>query len=78
MGEIEERTRIEEETGNALNLVGIKYTNKIIYAIVSSGYATLHEIEEYYDLEDILVLYEIFRVSMYNKRQISQNKKGGK
>lgn len=39
----------------------------IVYVLIVNNYATLREIKEFYEIEDVLDLYEAYRVSIYNK-----------
>ena len=50
--------------------------NPVIYTLITQGYATLKELRDDYDVEEMLDLYEACCVSMYNKAEIiAQNSK---
>lgn len=40
----------------------------IIYVLIVNNYATLKEIKEYYSVEDVLDLYESYRIYSHNKQ----------
>ncbi|MBC8947081.1 hypothetical protein [Xenorhabdus indica] len=46
--------------------------SSIVYQVVTSGYATYHELSTIYGLEAALNLIEINQVSEYNKRLIEE------
>lgn len=47
----------------------------MIYTLISNNYATLKEIRDDYSIEEILDLYEICLVKLYNKNQVIEEVK---
>ena len=45
-----------------------KRLHPIIYVLIINNYATLKEIKEYYTIDDVLDLYESYRINSYNKK----------
>lgn len=50
-------------------------TDPMIAYVVSSGLATLHEVDTVYSLEDIYKLYEILKVRDYNQWKANEVEK---
>lgn len=48
--------------------------NPVIYILITQGYATLRELRDEYDIEEMLDLYEACCVSMHNKTIAMNNK----
>lgn len=46
----------------------------LIGVVVSSGFATLHELQTVYSYEDMIDLYEIVLVNNYNERRMMEVK----
>lgn len=55
-------------------MLDVRYSDRITYILVSQRYATYKEIRDDYDVFEILNLYEIALVSIYNKYQALQRK----
>ena len=50
--------------------------NPVIYTLITNGYATLKELRDDYDVEEMLDLYEACCVNMHNKAEaLSQSTK---
>lgn len=47
----------------------------MIYTLISNNYATLKEIRDDYSIEEVLDLYEICLVKLYNKNQVIEEVK---
>ena len=45
----------------------------VVYVLVTNKYATMYELREKYRIEDVLDLYEIAMVNLYNKYVITEN-----
>lgn len=52
--------------------------NPVIYTLITQGYATLRELRDEYDVDEMLDLYEACCVNMHNKAEaINQGLKNG-
>lgn len=49
--------------------------NPVVYALVSNKYATLKELRDDYDIYEVLDMYEILSVKLYNNYVIADNAK---
>ncbi len=49
--------------------------SKVIGAVISSGLATLHELDEVYSLEDAYDLLEVARIDIHNQNVMREAKK---
>ena len=47
----------------------------MIYTLISNNYATLKELRDDYSIEEVLDLYEICLVKLYNKNQVIEEVK---
>lgn len=52
----------------------VKRVHPIIYALISSNLATYKELRDDYNIEEVLALYEIHRVSSYNRNLLLEEK----
>lgn len=76
--------RIEIE--NRVSIVGIKNFNTnvtkrlhpLLYMLIVNKYATLKELKEDYDIYEVLDLYEVCAVNLYNKHQIQNERRSNK
>lgn len=46
----------------------------IVYCLITNKYATLKEINEYYTIDEVLDMYEIFMCNNYNKKDFLENR----
>ena len=52
------------------DLETVQRTDDIIYMLISNNVATLKEIRDDYSIEEVLDLYEIVVVKLYNKNKV--------
>jgi len=57
-----------------LKLHKAKGVHPIIYMLITNKFATYNEIKNVLDIDDVLNLYEVAMVTLYNKQIILDNK----
>ena len=72
---IETETYIQSSGFDTSQLAVILRSNYIIYTLISNKYATLKELRDNYTIEEVLDLYEICMVNMYNRQMLLEERR---
>lgn len=55
-------------------LISTKRTNYIIYTLITNRYATYKELRDDYTIDEVLNLYEICLVNLYNRHAMIERR----
>lgn len=50
-------------------------THEVVYVLITNKYATYKELRDDYSIEEVIDLYEICLVNLYNKQEINETVK---
>ena len=62
-----------QNTGPTRRLLNYQATSQALGTVISSGLATLHELDTVYGVEDLWILLEVHAVDRHNAYLMSQN-----
>jgi hypothetical protein len=51
-----------------------RLVSPVVYVLVTNRYATYHELKYEYSIDDVIRLYEICMVSLYNRSDLLENR----
>ena len=72
---INDNNAIYSAEQNSPDLHFVAGVHPIVYVLITNRYATLHELKTRYTIWDVLDMYEIAMVNLYNRYVLTETKK---